>query len=71
MKPKWICKPGLALLCILAAGLAGCASTPEPFEYQDAREEKPGPGLFTGEKGGVVIQPTYDGAGNDSRGNPQ
>jgi len=68
MKPKWIFTPGLVLLCILAAGLAGCAST-EPFEYQDVREEKPGPGLFTGEKGAVVIQPEKE-AGKDAEKSP-
>ncbi|MCF8080619.1 MAG: hypothetical protein K9K88_15170 [Desulfobacterales bacterium] len=53
MKPKWI--RTLALVCMIAAGLAACSTTPEPFEYQDVREEKPGPGLFTGEQGGVVM----------------
>ena len=69
MTPKWIFTPGLVFLCILAAGLAGCAST-EPFEYQDVREEKPGPGLFTGEQGGVVIRST-PGEGEDSTGTRQ
>jgi hypothetical protein len=36
-------------------GMAGCAASPEPFDYHDDRDEKPGPGLFSGEKGGVVI----------------
>lgn len=54
MRLKWIRR--LTLVCMIAAGLAACSSAPTPFEYQDAREEKPGPGLFTGEKGGVVIQ---------------
>jgi len=35
--------------------LAGCASTPQPFEYHDDRDEKPGPGLFSGEAGGYII----------------
>ena len=35
--------------------LAGCALTPEPFEYHNDLDEKPGPGLFSGDKGGFVI----------------
>jgi hypothetical protein len=34
---------------------AGCASLTEPFDYHDDRDEKPGPGLFSGDKGGYVI----------------
>jgi hypothetical protein len=54
MRLKWI--PSLTLVFMLAAGLAACSSAPKPFEYHDVREEKPGPGLFTGEEGGVVIR---------------
>jgi hypothetical protein len=50
MKWKWICS-GAALI----AGIAGCASSPQPFDYHDDRDEKPGPGLFSGEEGGFVI----------------
>ena len=37
----------------LIVGIAGCASTPQPFVYHDDRDEKPGPGLFSGEEGGL------------------
>ena len=43
------------LAAALIAGLAGCATSPQPFDYHDDREEKPGPGLFSGEEGGFVI----------------
>jgi hypothetical protein len=33
----------------------GCASAPQPFDYHEDRDEKPGPGLFSGEEGGFVI----------------
>ena len=35
--------------------IAGCAASPEPFEYHDDRDEKPGPGLFSGDEGGIVV----------------
>jgi hypothetical protein len=35
--------------------IAGCAASPQPFVYHDDRDEKPGPGLFSGEAGGFVI----------------
>ena len=46
---------------VAAAGLAGClllggcATPPEPFEYQSDNERKPGPGLITGEEGAFII----------------
>lgn len=42
---------GLALSLLLSA----CASSPEPFEYQQSNELKPGPGLLTGEEGVYTI----------------
>jgi len=42
---------GLAALLLLTA----CASSPEPFEYQQNNELKPGPGLITGEEGTFTI----------------
>ncbi len=41
----------LAVLLLLTA----CASSPEPFEYQQNNELKPGPGLLTGEEGVYTI----------------
>ena len=41
------------------AAMVACASPPKPFVYHDDREEKPGPGLFSGDAGGFVI---YGGA---------
>jgi len=47
--------------CILFAGLtlflliAACATPPEPFEYQQSNELKPGPGILTGEEGVFTI----------------
>ena len=52
MKMKWIYLLAAAALIV---GLAGCASSPQPFVYHDDRDEKPGPGLFSGEKGGFII----------------
>ena len=31
--------------------LAACGTTPEPFEYQNTNDVKPGRGVFTGEDG--------------------
>jgi hypothetical protein len=36
--------------------LAGCAGM-EPFEPPKAGDTPPGPGLFTGEKGEIVLTP--------------
>ncbi len=52
MKMKWIF---LLTAAALIAALAGCASLPQPFVYHDDRDEKPGPGLFSGDEGGFVI----------------
>ena len=49
MRRLWICLLTVAIL------LCGCASAPQPFEYHDDREDKPGPGLFSGDQGGFVI----------------
>lgn len=51
-KWKWLC---LVPALFLSIGVTGCASTPRSFEYHDDRDEKPGPGLFSGEKGGYII----------------
>jgi hypothetical protein len=45
----------MMLTAALIAGLAGCARSPQPFDYRDDRDEKSGPGLFSGEEGGFVI----------------
>lgn len=42
-------------LVVVAALMAGCASSPQPFDYHDDRDEKQGPGLFSGDEGGYVI----------------
>lgn len=54
MKPSW---KKTCIVCIvwLAIGTIGCASTPQPFDYHDDRDEKSGPGLFSGEEGGFII----------------
>jgi hypothetical protein len=52
MKMKWIF---LMTAAALIVGLAGCASSPQPFVYHDDRDEKPGPGHFSGEEGGFVV----------------
>ena len=51
-KWKWM---GLVMAAIAVFGYGGCASTPLPFVYHDDRDEKPGPGLFSGEEGGFVV----------------
>lgn len=43
------------MLLVMAALMAGCAVSPQPFDYHDDRDEKPGPGLFSGDRGGVVV----------------
>ena len=43
------------MLLATAALMVGCAASPQPFEYHDDRNEKPGPGLFSGDRGGFVI----------------
>jgi hypothetical protein len=40
---------------VLALLVAGCATPPEPFEYQQNNELKPGPGILTGEEGAFTI----------------
>ena len=40
---------------VLALLAAGCATPPEPFEYQQNNELKPGPGILTGEDGVFTI----------------
>ena len=42
-------------MILMGFGLAACASTPQPFDYHDDRDEKPGPGLFSGNAGAFVI----------------
>jgi len=49
MMRQWI-----GLLTAVAL-LWGCASAPQPFAYHEDRDEKPGPGLFSGDRGGYVI----------------
>jgi len=49
MSRQWIAALAIAAL------MAGCAASPQPFEYHDDRDEKPGPGLFSGDQGGFVI----------------
>jgi hypothetical protein len=49
MMPKWI------ILMTAVALIAGCAGSSQPFDYHDDRDEKPGPGLFSGEEGGFII----------------
>lgn len=39
----------------MGIGFAGCSSTAQPFVYHDDRQDKPGPGLFSGEDGGYII----------------
>jgi hypothetical protein len=45
----------LGLVWIVTIGICACTLTITPFEYHDDREEKQGPGLFSGEEGGFVI----------------
>ena len=42
------------LLLVAAIGVSGCAEY-EPLEYTPTSEIRPGPGLFTGEKGAFYI----------------
>jgi hypothetical protein len=35
--------------------LVGCATPPEPFDYQQSNELKPGPGIVTGKEGVYTI----------------
>lgn len=43
------------MVVLLGFGSAGCAWKTQPYEYHDDRDEKPGPGLFSGEEGGFII----------------
>jgi hypothetical protein len=49
MRGKWV------NLMAAAALIVGCAAAPQPFDYHDDRDEKPGPGLFSGDEGGYII----------------
>lgn len=42
-------------ILVAVLGLAACATSTEPFEYESYNEVKPGPGVFTGEKGTWTI----------------
>ena len=42
-------------MTLMVLGLAACASRPQPFDYHDDRDEKPGPGLFSGDEGAFII----------------
>ena len=43
------------MIVLMGFGAAGCVWTTQPIEYHDDRDEKPGPGLFSGEEGGFII----------------
>ena len=47
---RWLLPGGVALFLLI-----GCATPPQPFEYQPDNELKPGPGIFTGEEGAFSI----------------
>ena len=53
-------------MAIWLGGLAGCAASPKPFEYESHRELKPGPGLFSGDNGYFTIYPQQDPSATDS-----
>lgn len=42
-------------VAVIMGGVVACATPPQPFDYHNDRNEKPGPGLFSGDKGGFVI----------------
>lgn len=46
---------GLVLIVLMGFGVAGCTWPTQPIAYHDDRDEKPGPGLFSGEEGGFII----------------
>ncbi len=49
---KWT----VILIALFALAITSCASPSyKPYEYRSDRELKPGPGLFTGEKGVYTI----------------
>lgn len=45
----------LAIVVCFAISIVGCATRPEPFDYEPDNELKKGPGLFSGEKGAFTI----------------
>lgn len=56
------------MLMVLMA--VACATSPQPFVYHDDRDEKPGPGLFSGEAGGLVIGGEKGDAAPEGEGPP-
>ena len=48
MKPKWK-HAVMAGVVTVVLGISGCGLNPQPFEYHNDLDEKPGPGLFSGE----------------------
>lgn len=66
----------LMALGVVGLGLlAGCATPPEPFQYEQSNELKPGPGIFTGEDGVYTIygpppKPSGDDAGDSGQKDP-
>jgi len=42
-------------VALSVALIVGCATAPEPFEYEPDNELKPGPGLFSGEDGAFTV----------------
>lgn len=54
MKAAWKIRSRAWVMAAMV-GMAGCAASPAPFDYHDDRDEKPGPGLFSGDEGGYII----------------
>jgi len=51
----------IVVVTLLAAVLSiGCGTTPEPFTYEDERDLKKGPGLFSGKTGEFEIYNSQD-----------
>ncbi len=58
----------LLISALLAATVVvtGCATKPEPFDYQPVTEMQQEPGVFTGEKGEWVVYRSDSAAGREN-----
>lgn len=52
MHRRWII---ILAAAVTLGGVVACATPPQPYDYHDVLDEKPGPGLFSGDEGGFVI----------------